>query len=524
MRKPWGVLAGSVLCLLVVSAAAPRAARAEPSWCKSAEGNLSFYGPLKNIYTEDDPRDAVYSLVSALCFPDDEAKGEAAKIEATQKEWSKKLAMTDEDWNDAAVWASHGQGERNSPSMYPRDTKAAWSTWTPIDQYAGILNSDMGDSSRVVDWAYMTDAFGAKLTEAGRLAYITKCLGSGTGVVEMAMCQPDIAALDLKKLNTELHGDTAHDGYQRMNERIAAYQLQPQIKQRAADVKALVAKDPGYAQMFTLSENARKEWSKVDPKLVDLTAAMDDARVTNSRKASEGCAEKTWDAFKGVVSGIPAKSFALQGEPGNSYLEKAMSVVINTPNGYLASVSLFLCAKVSQKEDYLTHILGSGLSYWPGYRGPRTAAHTAILTAGITLDDRDARIEYPNVGRPWLSGSGSSSGGGTGTVASVKAKGDKQVIEFAKVKSSETQCSKGHYTNRVTQIRSDGQLVYEYVCQATKVVSFNEPPAPPQNVNPRYAVGLKKGMFVSVVEDVVIEGFAKSGAANPSFVVGIPVK
>src|SRR5213076_248588 len=97
-----------------------------------AEGKLSFYGSLKDVYTEQDPLDAVYSLVSAVCFPDDEARGEMAKIEATRAEWSKRLALSEEDWADAAVWASHDQGSRNSPSIYPRDTKSAWSQWTPV--------------------------------------------------------------------------------------------------------------------------------------------------------------------------------------------------------------------------------------------------------------------------------------------------------------------------------------------------------------------------------------------------------
>ena len=523
MRKPGVVVAACGLCVL--AALVPSAARAEPGWCKSAEGKLNVYGPLKDVYSEQDPLDAVYSLVAAICFPDDDAKSEMKQLEATRAEWSKRLAMSEEDWADAAVWASHNQGERNAPSIYPRDTKIAWSQWSPIDQYGGILNSTMGDSSRVVDAAYMTDAFGAKLSEAGRLAYITVCLGSNAGVVEMAMCQPDIAALDAKKLNTELRADTAHDGYQRMIVRIAAYQLAPKLKQRAADVKALRAKDPGYEKMFSLSEAARKDSGKADGKLVELLSAMDDARVTNSRKASEGCSDKTWAAWTGVVSAIPAKSFgAIRGEPGNSFLEQAMALVIGSPDGYLASMSLYLCGTVSKQEDYLIRILGSALSRWPGFRGPRTAAHTAILTAGITLDDRDARIEYPEVGRPWISGSGSSGGGGTGEIASMKAKGATTTIDFAKVKSKQTECTKGHQTNRVTQIRPDGSLIYEYVCQATKVVVINEPPAPPQTVNTRYAAGLKKGMFVQVTEDVVTVAFPRNGAANPSFVAGVPVK
>jgi hypothetical protein len=521
MRKQWVGLASLLLAVFLVS----RTAQAEPAWCKSAEDKLSVYGALDDVFKEQDPLDAVYTLVAASCFPDGDAKAAAARLEATRKDWSKKLDMSEDDWADAAVWASHGQGERNSPSLYPRDSKAAWSTYSPIDQYAAILNSRTGDSSRVTDPSYLADALGAKLTEAGRLAYITVCLGSNAGPVEWAMCQPDIAALDGKKLATELRGDTVHDGYQRMIVRIARYQLAPRLAQHAADVKALVAKDPGYAQMFTLAESARKDWSKTNPKLIELATTMDDARVTNSRKASEGCGARTWDAFSAFLAATPAKRFAdLHGEPGNSFLEQAMAVVIGSADGYLAGLSLYLCGSITEKEDYLVRILGSAMSRWPGFRGPRTAAHTAILTAGITLDDRDARLEYPSVDRPWLQGSGSSGGGGTGEVASIKTKGEVTTIEFAKVKSKQTECTKGHTTNRVTQIRSDGTLVYQYVCQASRTVVINEPPAPPQAVNARYAKGLKKGMVAHVTEDVVTVAYPKGGQAAPSIVAGVPVK
>jgi hypothetical protein len=521
MRKQWVGLATACLGVLGGS----RLAHAEPGWCKAAEDKLDIHGSLDDVFKETDPLDAVYSLVAATCFPDSDARAAAKKLEATRQEWSKRLEMNEDDWADAAAWASHMQSERNAPSIYARDSKMAWSAYSAVDQYGGILNSTLGDSSRTTDPAYLTDAFGAKLSEAGRLAYITVCLGSNSGPVDWAICQPDIAAFDARKLATELRADTVDDGYRRMVVRIAAYQLQPKLAEHAAAVKALVAKDPGYARMFAIAETSRKDFGKTDGKLLELAAAMDDARVTNSRKASEGCGERTWDAWKGVVGGIPAKSFgAIHGEPGNGFLEQAVALVIGSPNGYLASLSLYLCGKVSDKQDYLIRILGGTMSRWPGFRGPRTATHTAILTAGISLDDRDARLEYPDVSRPWLDGNASSGGGGTGAVAQTKTAGAITTVEFAKVKSKQTECTKGHSTNRVTQIRSDGTLVYEYVCQATRTFEINEPPAPPQKVNARYAVGLKKGMFVQITEDVVTVAYAKNGATTPSMVAGVAVK
>jgi hypothetical protein len=205
-------------------------------------------------------------------------------------------------------------------------------------------------------------------------------------------------------------------------------------------------------------------------------------------------------------------------------LEQVMAHVINTPNGYLAALALHLCARFEDKPDYLARIIGGSLQRWPGFRGPRTAAHTAILTAGVELDDRDARIEYPDIGRPWIYGDSSSGGGGFGEIAKVKVEGEKATVEFAKVKSKQQECVKGRQTNRLRQIRSDGTLVYEYLCQQWRTVTLNEPPFAPQTVNALYAGGLKKGNFVHVVEDVVVAAYPKNGDSTPHVVAGVPVK
>ena len=145
------------------------------------------------------------------------------------------------------------------------------------------------------------------------------------------------------------------------------------------------------------------------------------------------------------------------------------------------------------------------------------------MTAGIELDDRDARIEYPGVLRSWVARNSGSSGGGEGAVKSIKASGKSVRIEFVNIKKKQTVCIKGHHTRRITQIRSDGGLVYEYVCTKEKTETITVPQANPQTVNARYAVGIKPGMFVSVTEDVVTAAYAK-GREVPSMVVGAPVK
>jgi hypothetical protein len=517
------VSVASFITLTVGGAAAARAAT--PAWCK-AEGadKLNVYGDVGKVHKETDAADALYTLVAAFCAPDADATAQARELAATRKRWSKRLHMTEADWVDAAAWAVTHHSDRN-PSIYPPE-KTAWSKYGPIDQWAGVLRSTMGDSSQTSDPAYVADAFGAGLTEAGRLGYIMVCI-QGERPAEWAMCADDIARFDAAKLSTELRGDTRRTAKERITVRLEAYQTVSKFPAHQARVKALLGKDPAYARLFSLAEATREEWNgrwKSDAELLAVTASMDDARVTRSRKAAEGCEETTWQAWKSVVSAMPAKKFAaIRHEPGNSFTEQAMAVIVGQPQGYLAGMSLYNCARSSKSEDFLIRALGEAMYRWPGFRGPRTATHTAIVTAGIELDDRDAQIEYPDVMRSWIARSSGSSGGGEGSIKSVKASGKTVTIQFVNIKKQQTVCIKGHHTRRITQIRSDGGLVYEYVCTKEKTETITVPQASPQTVNARYAAGIKPGMFVAVTEDVVTAAYAKGGKA-PSMIAGVPVK
>ena len=234
----------SLMTLTVGGASAAQAAT--PAWCKAEGANkLNVHGELAAVHKETDPADALYTLVAAFCAPDADATAQARELAATRKRWSKRLNMTDADWADAAAWAVTHHSDRN-PSIYPPE-KSAWSKYDPIDQWAGITRSAQGDSSQATDPAYAADAFGAELTEAGRLGYITVCIGSELPA-EWAMCAEDIARFDMAKLFTELRGDTRRTAKERITVRLEAYQVAAKIPADQAKVKELLAKDSGYAE------------------------------------------------------------------------------------------------------------------------------------------------------------------------------------------------------------------------------------------------------------------------------------
>ncbi len=501
-------------------AAMGSAAASPPDWCKGATEKLTASErDLKDLPGNADAEDAVETIVAQSCFPDADYAQYNKNVDAALLEWSRRLEMTDADWVDAASYTQTLRVGHGRPSITRPEDKKAWTTLSPVDQFARIPDSGMGmsNSGSISDATYLVDALGDHLAMAGRLAYIQVCMRSENPVM-WAMCQPDIDAFDRKKVAAELRSDTSHEAYDRMLVRFASYQASLALPKHADKVKKLRASDSGYEQMFKVAAAAWKDFGGVDAKLLQLMTEIDDARVTKSRKASAGCVDRTWAVWKSVVEKIPAKSFgALASEDASEkfwFLPRALGLIVATPNGYLASLAHNLCTGLEDKQDYLTRELGSAVKYLPGFRGPRNAAHSALRLQTITLDDRDARIEYPELNRPWIQTGGGSSGGGMGEIAKVTASGDTTKIEFARVKTKQQDCVRGHRTNRVTRITSDGSLEYEYICQAWKTVVIDEPPFAPQTVSSRYATGLKKKMFVTVIENVVVVAYPKNGARD----------
>lgn len=434
MIKRWGDSSLALGLALGLSVAGAGSAWAAPDWCKGA-GSERVDFSLDRALEGDDVIWAVHDLVGAVCFPDAQAKGQMSELEARLKHWSEKLEMNDADWADAAAWAAAGQSSRYpSSTLRPENPKQPWSTMSPVEQYV-LLNFDIANH---YDGNYIADALGPKLSEAGRLSYILKlCMSSNAREVQWAMCQPDLDAFDFKKLVAELRADQKATGHARFLIRLAAYQLLPEkLEERGPEIKAARAKDPAFDEMFQLSTAARKQWEglwKSEASLLELAMQMDDARVSNSRRAYQGCDDKTWPAWKAAVGSIPAKKFGAveRDEYLLHYHTGLLAVVANDPRGYLAATAHYTCGAAEEKVDPLIRTLGSAMERWPGHRGPRTSAHTAILTAGLELDDRGAQIQYPDIRRGWFSQSGSSSGGGYGKISAVKPEKDKVRVDFA---------------------------------------------------------------------------------------------
>jgi hypothetical protein len=505
------------LCVLGADAAVASAA---PAWCKGGDERPT-YDP-KSLYTETDALFALLGLVAASCYPEADVARQGPQIAKTREAWSKRLGLTEADWADVSEWAHLPRHLRGDPKIDVTDRKAAWSAYSPLDQYGALVAGDLGQ----IDMAYLADAFGSRLTQLGRLGYVMQCLGTSADrpAATYAMCATDAAALDAAKLAAEIRGDTTHGAADRMAVRIAAYELLGKLSKFNADVKALRAKDPAYETMFALGTAAHAQWEKVDPRWIALVADLDDARATGSRKKSAGCSAKSWEAWKSVVGAVPARTLAkILPQPGNEFGPQLVAQLVSEPDGYLAALAVAQCAQLEEKEDALSRVIGHSIQRWPGFRGPRTATQTAILTADLKLDDRDASIDVPNVMREWIGGDGNVGINGVGAIAKIEVEGERATIRFKKEKVTQTRCTKGHSTSRIRQIMGDGTVIYWYQCDQEITETIEVEPSPPIRVGARYVAGLKPGMTVRVSDDVPFVAYPK-GKGTPAVVTGVVVK
>jgi hypothetical protein len=201
--------------------------------------------------------------------------------------------------------------------------------------------------------------------------------------------------------------------------------------------------------------------------------------------------------------------------------DEVARLLINDRDSYLAAAAFVQCR--SRSDDRLASDLGRTLDRWPGFRGPRTAGLTAMLATNISLDDRDAKIQYPEVRNSYFDVRGNSTGArGVGVVSAVKRDGDTTTIEFVKKLRKERVCEDWKDTNRVVGISPSGTFMYDYICIRYGTITVNDAPSP-KTVSSRYAAGVKVGAYV-IVEGNVVFVVAPKADATPTHVVGVGVR
>ena len=457
-----------------------------------------------------------------------------SQLAATRTRWSKRLELGDADWKDVAAYTTLEQSDRQNNGIEQISvTKRTYESLTPLEQFSVVEHGmEAGDGARIKGDAWIADVLGAHLSESGRLAFLEKCIYA-TDAVEMARCAPDAAAFDGHKVFAEMHADTsANGGGARVEVRLMADNMRREIPKFQARVAALVKKDPAYGKVFELANQTAKQWSAMyaahDPN-VDLALQMDDAFVTNSRKAYEGCAAQTRDAWLKAISAIPAKRFAkIYDDPeGTKYFERqGLPAALQNPDAYLAGFAMLLCAHDAKDETLraLGARIAAASQRWAGNRGPRGAIVSAVTAAEPQFDDRDTELKQPEEYREWMrAGDDHTLGGGIGGIAKVTAKGTKLHIEFVQKEGTEDACAEGSFSHGIEAIRDNGTIQYHYNCKKWKTVK-TKTGSPPIDLDASFAGGLKVGMRASIVDGVVDAAWPNMKSDTPVIVFGAAVK
>jgi hypothetical protein len=507
---------------------------APPAWCKGAQVDAPDLAKLSST----DIRDVLKTFVSATCAPTPEVEANRGQIESARQAWTKRLGMIESDWSDVVAYLATSSDD----SIRINASTDVLSATTPIDQYAVIMRvSDIAsDWYANIDKFYATDMFEANLSQLGRFAFLTEsCIDPGplpaldsdamlAAMVRWAICQADFDRFDLAKFLDEVRADAARDGAIKMKLRVAAFGLPKRITAQATAVQQMLKRDDANKKLFEVAASARAEWSSgigKNTKLLDLVLAMDSAKLAQSRKQLDGCADKTAAALADAVATIPAKAFAGMHDdrdnPFTGFASSAGLILARSPEVNLAAIAYLQCTPDSGTGKLLRDSLGNG----PVFRGPRHAALSAIKGAKIVYDKVNAQLTYPSIkpyGRSYPEGKVVVSSYG-GAIAKVKRDGDMLSIDLEKLLTKQEECLKSHSTGRVDRIREDGSVIYHRICDKSGTVVHDETG---KNIpaSARFASWLKPGAVFSLVDQDVIAVWPSKAAKLPSMVLGGAVK
>ena len=507
---------------------------APPAWCKGAQVDPPDLAKLSST----DIRDVLKTFVSAACAPTPEVEANRGQIESARQAWTKRLGMVESDWSDVVAYV----GTPSDDSIHINPSAEVLSAATPMDQYAVIMRvTDVGsDWYASIDRFYATDMFEANLSQLGRFAFLTTscfepdrpAVPDSDGMlgteVRWAVCQTDFDRFDLAKLLDEVRIDGARDGAIKMKLRLAAFDMPKRITAHAAAVQQMLKRDDANKKVFEVAAGARSEWSSgigKNTKLLDLVLAMDSAKLAQSRKQLDGCADKTAAALVEAVATVPAKAFAGMHDDRDNRMDGFASsaglVLTRSSAVNLAAIAYVQCAPESGTREFLLASLANG----PALRGPRNAAMSAIKGTKIVYDRVNAKLAYPSIkpyGRSYPDGKPSVYSFG-GPIAKVARNGDMLSITLEKLLIKHEQCVASHSTGRIERVRDDGSVVYQRVCDRSGTVVHDET-GKNIPVSARFASWLKPGAVLSLVDQDVIAVWPSKTAKAPSMVLGGAVK
>ena len=505
--------------LIAAALAAPHLASAGiPAWCGSHEGHYSS----GRTALDPAPEQAVTGIIEGRCSKNayHESGGPSeAELEKARTTWSQRLLMTEDDWAEAVAWSENNELGRD---LSTKDLASL----TPVDQLRLFR-----DSFRPASEMYLADVLESRLSEAGRLGLLISCVGEKAApsdrdkVGAWALCQGDMNQFDFKKLSDQLHADTAHAGAARFWARLHGYAMTQRIAEIRAAEKKLVAGDAEFQKVFDTANAARAEWATTvgkNQELLALALSTDSGVLMSSRKQLDGCEAKTTAALAAAVATLPAKAFVgmhdQRDDPKTGFVHAVGPLLANTPITSVALIAFLECQKTTDAAKALGYFAGSV----PGYRGPRSAAASALLAADFKFDDPKTNLVIDSGGhRPYRDFIDATRSAG-GVVKAIHKNGDTITVEIQKTKIVQEECVAEHDSNRIAEI-SDGKVHYQRICDKTAMVThdttWND-----FTLDARYAGTLKPGVLFSAAGRDLIAVWPSKTAKSPTWVLGAAIK
>lgn len=194
-------------------------------------------------------------------------------------------------------------------------------------------------------------------------------------------------------------------------------------------------------------------------------ASLANAIMTTALSGHDICRTQPWTISPSTV---PVEELT------NTWVRKAVAAVIDAPEGYLAAVAYYTCMQNVDPGDELASAVGDVLQRWPGHRGPRSSTQTAILSAGLELDDASKKLDVPEVTRDYFRGTAGR--GFIGTLGAITTDGKATRLEWAKKSAKQEECTGVKSSNKIVQILANGTLVYESWCTGWRSVTVDVTP------------------------------------------------
>lgn len=400
-------------------------------------------------------------------------------------------------------------------------------SWTPVQQFI-----QLGDRDSY--YALITaDELGDKLSQAGRIAVVRRCLGDAKpearSAALWAICSGDVEAFKLDAFGAELAKEGIDAGV-RKQLLDSAKQTLDHAKAVGAAVTAAAKEDPGIEAIVAMGPTARNEWREFAAAHADELAAladMQDSVREEKNGLAKDCVAKTYAPFAKVI-----RSTKISDADQNlvSTLEYYVNSLPKALEAQLAVLSWSACAALVHTSGgaLYTHAVSTRISLGGGQfkrhfarRGPRSLTTAKLFDSKFAPKFTDRNLRLDAMTQPHGDYRVQvASYPGTQPVSSLVAKlvkdGDATTVK-GKSYLAET-CVDWRDTKKVNSVDTQGNVHYEKKCAKYENVRYD---ASDVETATAFVNGISPGLELTAEDNYPI--YAMKGRRKV-FVLGVPLK